>query len=111
MSDIGQLEQRASQIEAQLLRDLPHSYQMSHWQLGKLIIVLPDTPPKKAHDFAVQMLTKLTELGLSEGLSIGIAANAAGQSLQKLLSNAEIALRRARQAGQQNICQAFTRSV
>ncbi|MCL2913564.1 PAS domain-containing protein [Shewanella corallii] len=111
MSDIGQLEQRANQIEIQLLRELPRNYQMSHWQLGKLIVVMPNTHPNKAHEFAEHVLHKLADLGLAEGLSIGIAANQPEQSLQNLLDNAEVALRRAKQPGEQNICQAFTRSL
>lgn len=111
MSDIGQLEQRANQIEVQLLREMPRNYQMSHWQLGKLIVVMPGTQANKAHEFAEQIMQMLTNLGLAEGLSIGIAANQPGQSLQQFLSNAEVALRRAKQPGEQNICQAFTRAI
>ncbi|MCL1145150.1 PAS domain-containing protein [Shewanella marinintestina] len=109
MSDLGQLETRQREVEIHLLRDLPHRYQMSHWQLGKLIIVLPDTNSDQAHYFALESLNKLNENGLGDGICIGIASYQAGQDLEQLIANSEVALKRAKQTGEQNICQAFTR--
>ncbi|GIU40785.1 diguanylate cyclase [Shewanella sairae] len=109
MSDLGQLESRQKEVEIHLLRDLPHRYQMSHWQLGKLIIVLPDTNSDQAHYFALENLNKLNENGLGEGICIGIASYQDGQTLDELIANAEVALKRAKQSGEQNICQAYTR--
>ncbi|WP_447078968.1 PAS domain-containing protein [Shewanella algae] len=111
MSDIGQLENRQHEVEMQLLRDLPNSYQMSHWQLGKLIIILPETDANQAHHYAVKALANLGENGLAEGICIGIAAYLPGQSLEQFLGNAEVALKRAKQTGEQNICQAYTRQL
>ncbi|MGS0680208.1 PAS domain S-box protein [Shewanella sp. 125m-7] len=109
MSDIGQLESRQKEVEIHLLRDLPHRYQMSHWQLGKLIVVLPDTDSDQAHYFAIDTLNKLNDNGLGEGICIGIASYQSGQTLEQLIGNAEVALKRAKQTGEQNICQAYTR--
>ncbi|WP_065188221.1 PAS domain-containing protein [Shewanella woodyi] len=109
MSDIGQLENRQKEVELKILRDLPAGYQMSHWQLGKLIIILPDTDADKAHHFAIKSMSNLSDIGLSEGICMGIAAYQSGQSLEQYLSNAEVALKRAKQTGEQMICQAFTR--
>ncbi|ACJ30891.1 Sensory box protein, putative [Shewanella piezotolerans WP3] len=111
MSDIGQLESRQKEVESQLLRELPNRYQMSRWQLGKLIIMLPDTDSDQAHYFAIDTLSKLKSNGLGEGICIGIAAYQGGQVLEQFLSNAEIALKRAKQTDEQNICQAFTRQI
>ncbi|MCK8044727.1 PAS domain-containing protein [Shewanella sp. 1CM18E] len=109
MSDLGQLESRQKEVEIHLLRDLPHRYQMSHWQLGKLIVVLPDTNSDQAHYFALESLNKLNDNGLGDGICIGIASYQAGQTLEQLIANAGVALKRAKQTGDQNICQAFTR--
>ncbi len=109
MSDIGQLESRQQEIEMQLLKELPSGYQITHWQLGKVIVILPDTNAANAHEFASQSLERLNNNGLGEGISIGIAAYQAEQNLEQFLSNAEIALQRAKQIGEQSICQAFTR--
>ncbi|QQX81092.1 PAS domain-containing protein [Shewanella sp. KX20019] len=111
MSDIGQLESRQKEVEIQLLRELPNRYQMSRWQLGKLIIMLPDTDSDQAHYFAIDTLTKLKDNGLGDGICIGIAAYQGGQGLEQFLSNAEVALKRAKQTDEQNICQAFTRQM
>lgn len=109
MSDMAQLESRQKEVEIQLLRELPHRYQMSRFQLGKLIVMLPDTDSDQAHYFAIETLSKLRSNGLAEGICIGIAAYHGGQALEQLLNNAEIALKRAKQTDEQNICQAFTR--
>ncbi|QLE84349.1 diguanylate cyclase [Shewanella sp. Scap07] len=109
MSDIGQLESRQKEVELHLLKGLPMPYQMSHWQLGKLIIILPNTSADNAHQFAVKSLNDLNDIGLGSGICMGIAAYQQGQSLELFLSNAEVALKRAKQIGEQNICQAFTR--
>ncbi len=111
MSDIGQLENRQKEVELKILRELPAGYQMSHWQLGKLIIILPDTDADKAHHFAIKSMSNLSDIGLSEGICMGIAAYQTGQSLEQYLSNAEVALKRAKQTGEQMICQAFTRVI
>ena len=111
MSDMGQIESRQKEVEIHLLRDLPHRYQMSHWQLGKLIVVLPDTDSDQAHYFAIETLNKLNDNGLGEGICIGIASYQAEQSLEQLIANAEVALKRAKQTGQQQICQAYTRQL
>lgn len=111
MSDIGQLETRQKEVEVHLLRDLPHRYQMSHWQLGKLIVVLPDTDSDQAHYFAIETLSKLNDNGLGEGICMGIASYQAGQNLAQFIANAEVALKRAKQTGVQHICQAYTRQI
>lgn len=109
MSDISQLENRQKEVELQILHDLPTGYQMSHWQLGKLIIILPNTDADEAHHFAIKSMSNLRDIGLNEGISMGIAAYQTGQTLDKYISNAEVALKRAKQTGEQMICQAFTR--
>ncbi|MEC4728209.1 PAS domain-containing protein [Shewanella sp. D64] len=109
MSDIGQLENRQKEVELKILRDLPAGYQMSHWQLGKLIIILPNTDADKAHHFAIKSMSNLSDIGLSDGICMGIAAYQTGLTLEQYLSNAEVALKRAKQTGEQMICQAFTR--
>ncbi|BDM63519.1 diguanylate cyclase [Shewanella sp. NFH-SH190041] len=109
LSDIDKLEQQQQQVEIQLLRELPRHVQLSRWQIGKLIAVMPDTAAAKAHDYAREILDRLTDKGLAEGVCIGIAANRPQQSLEQLLRHAEVALRRARQSKEQNICQAYTR--
>lgn len=110
MSDIGLLESRQKEVEIFLLRELPSNYQMSHWQLGKLIFILPDTDADQAHYFAIKSLASLNDMGLGKGICMGIASFQPGQNLEQYLSNAEVALKRAKQIGEQNICQAFTRS-
>ncbi|WP_076416154.1 PAS domain-containing protein [Shewanella sp. UCD-KL12] len=109
MSDIGQLESRQKEVEILLLRELPANYQMSHWQLGKLIFILPNTDADEAHHFAIKSLASLNDMGLGEGICMGIAGYQENQNLEQYLSNAEVALKRAKQIGEQNICQAFTR--
>lgn len=109
MSDIGQLESRQKEVEIHILKSLPVGYQMSHWQLGKLIVILPDTSSDNAHHFAVKTLSSLNEIGLGAGICMGIASYQPEQNLEQYLSNAEIALKRAKQIGEQNICQAYTR--
>ncbi|QSX32912.1 PAS domain-containing protein [Shewanella avicenniae] len=107
-SDIGQLESRQQQVEMQLLRDLPRGYQMSNWQLGRLVILLPNTDPTRTHHYAKSSLDKLSHNGLSDGICMGIAAYSNGQSLEQFLANAEVALKRAKQSGYGSICQAYT---
>jgi PAS domain-containing protein len=109
MSDIGQLEKRQQDVEMQLLLDLPNAYQMSHWQLGKLVIILPATDADQTHKFALHALRRLQDNGLGEGISVGIASYQIEQTLEQFLANAEVALKRAKQNGEQQICQAFTR--
>ena len=109
ISDIAQIENRQKEVESRLFRELPHKYQMAKWQLGKLIIILPNTDADQAHYFALGSLNTLQESGLGDGICIGIASYQEDQSLEQFLSNAEIALKRAKQIGEHNICQAFTR--
>ncbi|MCE9677781.1 PAS domain-containing protein [Shewanella sp. AS1] len=109
MSDIGQLENRQREVEIHILKSLPQAYQMSHWQLGKLIIIMPNTHSDDAHLFAQKQLNSLNEIGLGAGICMGIASYQEQQSLEQFLSNAEVALKRAKQIGEQNICQAYTR--
>ncbi|MCH1929681.1 PAS domain S-box protein [Shewanella sp. A25] len=109
MSDIDQLETRQQEVEVQLLLEVPTQYQLLHWQLGKLVILLPDTDATQAHYFALHTLDKLNSNGLGEGISVGIAGFQEGQSLEQYIINAEVALKRAKQNNQHNIGQAFTR--
>lgn len=111
MSDSSQLENRQKEVELQILHDLPIGYQMSHWQLGKLIIILPSTNADEAHHFAIKSMSNLKDIGLNEGICMGIAAYQTGQTLEEYFSNAEVALKRAKQTGEQMICQAFTRQT
>lgn len=111
MSDIDQLENRQKEVELKILRDLPTGYQMSHWQLGKLIIILPNTDADKAHHFAIKSMSSLSDIGLSDGICMGVAAYRTGLTLEQYLGNAEVALKRAKQTGEQMICQAFTRQI
>lgn len=110
MGDISQLEKRQQDIEIQMLVDLPINYQLAHWQLGKLVLFLPHTDATRTHLFAIEMLKKLATKHLDEGINIGIAGYCAPQSLEQYLINADVALKRAKQSGDQNICQAFTRT-
>ncbi|MGB0895066.1 MAG: PAS domain-containing protein [Parashewanella sp.] len=109
MSDMGKLEKRQQDIELRLLLELPKAFQLAQWQLGKLLIILPNTSSDEAHQFAIDLLAKLNDTGLAEGISIGLVAYHEGQSLHQFIENAEVALRRAKQNGEHKICQAFTR--
>lgn len=111
IGDITQLEKRQAEIEVQLLHDLPVSYQLAQWQLGRLVIFLPQTDSTQAHLFAIKIIKNLTKHDLEEGINIGIAGYIDNQSLHEYLANAEVALKRAKQSGDQNICQAFTRAA
>ncbi|WP_445780203.1 PAS domain-containing protein [Shewanella sp.] len=111
MGNVSQLEKRQKDIELQLLIELPQNYQISQWQLGKLVILLPDTDANRAHQYATNVMSRLDEHHLSEGINIGIAGYVSPQSLEQYLANAEIALKRAKQSVDQNICQAFTRTT
>ncbi|MCG9695733.1 PAS domain-containing protein [Shewanella sp. Isolate11] len=109
MSDIGQLESRQREVEIHILKSLPSGYQMSHWQLGKLIVIMPNTHSDEAHHFALSTLDSLNEIGLGAGICMGIASYQPEQTLEQYINNAEVALKRAKQIGEKNICQAFTR--
>ncbi|MCT8985476.1 hypothetical protein O1D97_02550 [Marinomonas sp. 15G1-11] len=109
MGNMSQLEKRQKDIELQLLIELPLNYQIAQWQLGKLVILLPDTNATSAHQYAMNVMHCLAENQLAEGINIGIAGYMSPQSLEQYLANAEIALKRAKQSVDQNICQAFTR--
>ncbi|BAJ00693.1 PAS domain-containing protein [Shewanella violacea] len=109
MSDVGLLESRQKEVEIFLLRELPSNYQMSHWQLGKIIFILPDTDADQAHHYAIKSLASLNDMGLGKGICMGIASFHPELNLEQYLSNAEVALQRAKQIGEHNICQAFTR--
>jgi GGDEF domain-containing protein len=109
MSEIESLESRQQQVETQVLNDLPRGYQMANWQLGKIAILVPDSDAINCHNFAAKTLENLGQHGLADGICIGIAAYAPGQTIQQFLNNAEVALKRAKQSGERNICQAFTR--
>ncbi|MGX9459991.1 PAS domain-containing protein [Shewanella sp. A14] len=110
MGNMSQLEKRQKDIELQLLIELPLNYQIAQWQLGKLVILLPETNANTAHQYAINMMQRLEENNLGDGINIGIASYIQQQSLEQYLANAEIALKRAKQSVDQNICQAFTRS-
>jgi PAS domain-containing protein len=109
MGNMSQLEKRQKDIELQLLIELPLNYQISQWQLGKLVILLPDTDATSAYQYALSVMQCLTENNLCEGINMGIAGYVSPQTLDQYLANAEIALKRAKQSVDQNICQAFTR--
>ena len=109
MGNVSQLEKRQKDIELQLLIELPLHYQIAQWQLGKLVILLTDTNANSAHQYAINMMKTLEEKNLAEGINIGIASYQPAQNLDQYLTNAEIALKRAKQSVDQNICQAFTR--
>ncbi|MCW3171608.1 nucleotidyl cyclase domain-containing protein [Shewanella subflava] len=111
MGDISQLEKRQQDIESQLLIDLPPSYQLAHLQLGKLVLFLPKTDATHTHLFAIKTLQNLANHQLDEGINIGIAGYLEKQSLEQYLANADVALKRAKQSGDQNICQAYTRTA
>lgn len=109
MSDIDQLESRQQEVEVQLLLVIPSHYQLLHWQLGKLVMLMPDTDATTAHHFALNMLEKLNSNGLGDGICIGLASYQEGQTLGEYLANTEVALKRAKQNNDHNIGQAFTR--
>lgn len=111
LSDIALVEKRHKEIELYLLNSLPAHYQLAQWQLGKLIILLPDTDATQAHQFARQTLIALESNDLGEGVNMGIAGYLKPQSLESYLNHAEIALKRAKQSNDQRICQAFTRQL
>ncbi len=109
MSDISLLESRQREVEVHILKSLPAGYQMSHWQVGKLIIIMPDTLSDEAHQFGIKMLSSLNDIGQGKGISMGITSYQPNQTLEQYLNNAEVALKRAKQIGEQSIGQAFTR--
>ncbi|WP_350431632.1 PAS domain-containing protein [Shewanella sp. H8] len=111
MGNISQLEKCQKDIELQLLIKLPLNYQIAQWQLGKLVILMPETNANSAHKYAINIMQRLEEMNLGAGINIGIASYLQAQSLDQYLAHAEIALKRAKQSVDQNICQAFTRSI
>ncbi|MCL1068751.1 diguanylate cyclase [Shewanella olleyana] len=111
ISDIDHLEKRQKDIEIQLLIDLPTGYQIAHWRLGSLVILLPQSDSIQAHKYAMSTMDRLEQNDLNEGINIGIAGYPEQQSFDEYLANAEVALKRAKQTGDQNICQAFTRKT
>ncbi|WP_076540832.1 PAS domain-containing protein [Shewanella sp. UCD-KL21] len=111
ISDIDHLEQRQKDIEMQLLIDLPTGFQIAHWRLGSLVILLPLSDSIQAHKYAMSIMDRLEQNELNEGINIGISGYLEQQSFEHYLSNAEVALSRAKQTGNQNICQAFTRKA
>ncbi|WP_153916287.1 PAS domain-containing protein [Shewanella sp. TC10] len=111
ISDIDHLEKRQKDIEIQLLIDLPTGYQIAHWRLGSLVILLPLSDSIQAHKYAMSTMDRLEQSDLNEGINIGIAGYPEQQSFEDYLANAEVALKRAKQTGDQNICQAFTRKA
>ena len=111
ISDRDKLEKRQQDIEMRLLLELPKAYQLAQWQLGKLMIILPNTSADEAHQFALDMMKKLNEHGLSDGVSVGLVVYHQGQTFTQFMENAEVALKRAKHNGEHNICQAFTRSA
>ncbi|MBV7317252.1 PAS domain-containing protein [Shewanella sp. NIFS-20-20] len=111
MSGLNQLEAHQQTLEMHLLKHMPAGFQMARWQLGKLLILMPNTLPEKAHEHAAELMRYLNDLGLGDGLCIGIAAGSSRDSLPTLISHTEVALRRARQTGEQQICQAYTRPI
>ncbi|NKF51420.1 PAS domain-containing protein [Shewanella sp. WXL01] len=111
MGDINQIEKRQKEIELALLVDIPSQYQLVSWQLGKLLIFLPETNATQTHQYAINCIKLLEENELGEGIDIGIAGYLEPQNFEQYLAKAEVALRRAKQSGDQNICQAFTRPM
>ncbi|KPZ69779.1 PAS fold protein [Shewanella sp. P1-14-1] len=111
ISDIDHLEKRQKDIEMQLLIDLPIGFQIAHWRLGSLVILLTSSDSVQAHKYAMSIMDRLEQNELNEGINIGIAGYPEPQSFEHYLSNAEVALKRAKQTGNQNICQAFTRKA
>ncbi|MCL1076935.1 diguanylate cyclase [Parashewanella spongiae] len=109
MSDIDKLEKRQQDVEMHLLLELPKAYQLAKWQVGRLMIILPNTSADEAHQFAVELVDNLNNIGLAEGICVGIAAYHKDQALEQFIDNTEVALKRAKQNGEHNICQAFTR--
>ena len=109
ISDRGKLEKRQQDIEMRLLLELPKAYQLAQWQLGKLMIILPNTSADEAHQFALDMMKKLEEHGLADGVCVGLVVYHEGQTFAQFMDNAEVALKRAKHNGEHNICQAYTR--
>ncbi len=110
ISDRDKLDKRQQDIEMRLLLELPKAYQLAQWQLGKLMVILPNTSADEAHQFALDMMKKLNEHGLSDGVCVGLVVYHEGQTFTQFLNNAEVALKRAKHNGEHNICQAYTRS-
>ena len=109
ISDRGKLEKRQQDIEMRLLLELPKAYQLAQWQLGKLMLILPNTSADEAHQFALDMMKKLEEHGLADGVCVGLVVYHEGQTFSQFMDNAEVALKRAKHNGEHNICQAYTR--
>ncbi|MBM7072011.1 PAS domain-containing protein [Shewanella sp. 202IG2-18] len=111
ISDRDKLEKRQQDIEMRLLLELPKAYQLAQWQLGKLMIILPNTSADEAHQFALDIMKRLNEHGLSDGVCVGLVVYHEGQTFSQFMDNAEVALKRAKHNGEHNICQAYTRTV
>ncbi len=109
ISDRGKLEERQQNIEMRLLLELPKAYQLAQWQLGKLMLILPNTSADEAHQFALDMMKKLEEHGLADGVCVGLAVYHEEQTFSQFMENAEVALKRAKHNSEHNICQAYTR--
>ncbi|MCU7376287.1 hypothetical protein PEC18_37260, partial [Paucibacter sp. O1-1] len=56
MGNMSQLEKRQKDVGLQLLIELPLNYQIAQWQLGKLVILLPDTNATSAHQYAMNVM-------------------------------------------------------
>lgn len=111
MRGISELAQYQELAKNCLIEHLPSGYQLFPWKLDKLLIFMPNTSTLAAHKFAEECMTLLSPLKLEKGGYLGIAKNNDMLSLEQLITDAETALKRAKQNCEQNICQAFTRTV
>ncbi|MBR9729414.1 PAS domain-containing protein [Shewanella intestini] len=111
LGDIDQIEKRQKDIEITLLVDVPSTYKIVSWQLGKMLIFLPETTASDTHQYAMKCIDLLKDNELGEGINIGIAGYLEPQNFEQYLAKAEVALRRAKQSGDQSICQAYTRAI
>ncbi|WP_394131185.1 PAS domain-containing protein [Shewanella maritima] len=109
MGSTEQLEKHHKEVELVLLMDLPENCQIISWQLGKVLIFISDTNPTQSHQYAMEINESLSDKSLAEGINIGIAGYLETQELEDYLAKSEVALKRAKQSGDHNICQAFTR--
>lgn len=108
ISDVEQLENHQLKVEMQILRELPKHYQMCHYKLGKIILLLPETNGNQAYLFASTNVEQLKNNGLGEGIHIGITSYNHQQTFTQLIDNAEVALKRALHSNSLSIGQAFT---
>ncbi|MGL4475739.1 MAG: hypothetical protein ACRCT7_14985 [Shewanella sp.] len=111
ISALNQRDTHQHSIEMHLIEFITPNFKLCRGQTGQLLLLMPETLPNQAHLYASDLMNYLIKFDLADGLNIGIAAGTQQDNLATLISHADIALHRAKQTGEQQICQAYTRPL